>query len=999
MPIYRQTARIASIFATFAALAVVPLSAQSLSSGGLIATITDDRGTPLRGVTVTLERRGAAFRIVETDAAGQAILASIPIGRYNVLAEQLGFQPVRAIDATVVTGGVSRLTIQLVRRPPPITTVVEQPAEVTTTSASTGQALDARALDLFARRRDATDATHALSSVDAPRDGRDGFAASAGGQTPASARLMVDGVEETLLRHPGLPGDASSAPIWSRDGIDQALVTWLPSDVEFRSAPGTLLSLTSKRGESRFTVNPYVAFSSAQFGGAAADNPADSAASSFEAGITLGGPLKGDTAGWFVRADYRQLAEPTADPFVIGTTDPTAGILAAAEANGGVDASSWLAPTVRRWEGGSALGRIDWRFGKTAGLGFRVGAASWNEDNSQAGVEAVNGAGARLEASDFSSALALVISNEHLTSESRIGFRNSNRDWFGAAIPFTGFVSEGIAIGGAGTLPGLFKESAFEVNEALTIPSGMQTVKVGANFQHRNVTYDWLPGSAGRYDFGGVGGFAASNGAFYQAFRSGDAPEIGVARVAFFLEDALQLTPDLQIFGGIRAETSALPTDVVELSQEWNRVSGLRNDFVPVRKAAFSPRGGFSYALDKSGRTVLRAEAGLLPVQMDLVSFAEIAQYDGDVSVRRATGTLAWPGVGAASTAPIIGPSITFYDAGARQPTSFKSEASITHDFGKGSSISLTAGYGHLDYALRRSDANLAVAPASTSNDGRSIWGTLEQYGALITPTVGSNRRFSDIDMAYGLTSTGYSDFASVTVAMERRVTRGLQVQASYTYSETDDNLVGQLSADPADRLSPFPDAQGLNDWDSGRSDLDIPHRVAATLEYRATGSLPLSIAARFRFRSGLPYTPGFQRGVDANGDGSSANDPAFLGSGISGMTGLQGRESCLAARGERFAERNSCRDPGVSALDLRGHLGLGGSARHVALTVDLFNLVGTETGLYDHAAVLVNPAGAISVDGAGHTVLPLLANQNFGQLLVRRGEGRMLRVGIRVEN
>ena len=68
-------------------------------------------------------------------------------------------------------------------------------------------------------------------------------------------------------------------------------------------------------------------------------------------------------------------------------------------------------------------------------------------------------------------------------------------------------------------------------------------------------------------------------------------------------------------------------------------------------------------------------------------------------------------------------------------------------------------------------------------------------------------------------------------------------------------------------------------------------------------------------------------------------------------------------------------------------------------MTLDLFNLVGTETGLYDHAAVLVDPAGSISVDAAGHTVLPLLANQNFGQLLVRRGEGRMLRVGIRVEN
>ena len=1000
MPIHRLNQRFAALLAVLAALTAQPLAAQSLTTGGLKATISDDRGTPLRGVTVTIEHNGTAFRILETDRAGQVVLRSLPIGRYAVLAEQLGFQPVRSLNAPVVSGAVTSLHIRLVRRPPPINSVTEQPADATIAATTTGETLDARSLALFDRRRDVTDATRARSSVAVPQDGRDGFVASAGGLPPNFSRFMVDGVEETLLRHPGLPGDAASAPLWPRDGIAQALLSSLPQDVEFRSAPGTLLSATSTRGDGAFRIRPYAAFSGAKLGGARADNPADSSATSLEAGVSLGGPLKGDTVTWFLRADYRQLQQPSADPFVIGATDPTASILASAQALGGRDVSAWLAPTVRSWKGGSALGRLDWRVGPRADLALRAGAASWTEANPQAGVEAVNGAGARLEARDVSTSGALTLSGDSWISESRVGVRTAKRDWFGAALPFTGLVSEGIAIGGAGTLPGLFHESAIEFNQAVTFLLGDHTVKAGGNVQRRRVTYDWMPGGAGRYEFGGVGEFTAGRGAFYQAVRAGTAPEIGITRLSLFVEDVWRATPSLQLSAGFRFQKSSLPTDLIASSRIWGDASGLNNTLVPARQKSFGPRGGFSYALGLAGRTQLRGEAGLLPGDNDLATFAEVVQYDGDVSVRRATGALAWPRVGAISTAPFVGPSITFYGPDVRAPRTAKAELGLTHDAGHGTSFSVTGGYGHTDYLLRREDVNRTVAPLSTGNDGRSIWGTLEQYGAMLTPSVGSNHRFREIDLAYGLTSTGYSDYYSATVAFERHVSRGLGLLASYTYSKTKDNLIGQLSADPADRLSPFADGRGAADWDTGRSDLDIPHRVAATVDYRSAGASPVSLAARYRFRSGLPFTPGFQRGVDANGDGSSGNDPAFLASSISGMSELLGRESCLGSQAGGFVRRNSCREKGVHALDLRGEIGLPvGGARRVALAVDAFNLVGTETGLVDHAAVLVNPAGTISVDAAGRTVLPLNANPNFGKLLGRRGESRMLRVGIRVEN
>ena len=68
-------------------------------------------------------------------------------------------------------------------------------------------------------------------------------------------------------------------------------------------------------------------------------------------------------------------------------------------------------------------------------------------------------------------------------------------------------------------------------------------------------------------------------------------------------------------------------------------------------------------------------------------------------------------------------------------------------------------------------------------------------------------------------------------------------------------------------------------------------------------------------------------------------------------------------------------------------------------LTIDGFNVVGTTTGLFDHAAVLVNPNGSITTDASGHSVLPLIANPGFGTLLSRRGDPRTIRIGFRVEN
>ncbi|MGH7523743.1 MAG: carboxypeptidase regulatory-like domain-containing protein, partial [Gemmatimonadales bacterium] len=876
---------------------VPAVAAQGLTVGGLTATIVDDRGAPLRGVSITLERDGTAVRTLVADRLGVASYQVVAPGLYSILAEEFGFQPVRMTAIAVIAGSISRVSITLVRRPPPIAAVEERPSNAAYSTSEPFQSVTGTDLLRFDRRTDVTNVAEAFSDADVPRDGRDGLVQSANGLAPRYSSLMVDGVRESLLRHPGLPGEPATAPLFDRNGLEQVVFTGFGSDVDWPATPGATLGAQTARGGEHFEFRPWASFSSAKLGGRSLDNPGDSAATSIRGGVTVGGPIKRDTAAWQVSANYQQLESPAPAPSVADIAGVDSGNVAtaigAAATAQHADVARWLAPTVRTWKGGSGLGRLDWQLGGSTLLAIRAGVASWSEDNPDVGTELVNGAGSRLEARDVSGSASLTTGGSSVTSESRLGVRTSKRDWTGASLPYTGFVGDGLAVGGAVTLPGNFSENAFGIYETIAVRAGEHTLKFGGSFEHRTVNDSWLPGGSGRYLFGDLATFAADSGTYYRASRSTPAPDLGITDLALFVEDAWQISPDMQIFGGFRYDREHLPGDAVALNTAWGLASNRLNNLVPSdgKGSVFGPRGGVTWDASGAGRTVLRASVGMVPGRFDVAALAEAAQYDGDVRIRRAAGNVAWPAAGE-TVGVDAGPALTMFGPDVRKPLAFKSDLSLSQRLDGATTVVVSGGYRHTDYLLRREDLNRVEDPVSTGSDGRPIYGTLLQFGGLIAPAVGSNRRFSEFDMAYGLSSTGYADDYELGLSLEHRMTRGLSALLSYTYSKTTDNLPGQLSGDPADQLSPFPDGLKGGIWEDGRSDLDIPHRVAGTLTYTTGGRMPLILAARYRFRSGLPFTPGFRQGVDANGDGSGNNDPAFIGNGILGMTAETGANS-----------------------------------------------------------------------------------------------------------
>ena len=989
----------------------VRVSGQSLTSGSIRGAILSTNRDFLPAVEVTLERSdGRAIMIVETARNGSFIMPLVQPGTYRILVEEVGYQPVRYLDVPVAAGQTTVVNAVLERRPPPILDVTEVPFSGALGGMSIGSTVDGAELRTMDLRLEGSDVSRQVTEVDAPRDGRNGFVGSGGGLAASESRLFVDGLPETFMRHPGAPAEPAETPAFAREGLAQAQVIGIGFDTEWRGYPGPVLAAHTQRGANTFAFRPYGFVSSAALGGRAEDNPADSTASSFQVGASISGAVVPDTAHYYFRIDFQRLRTPSAYPwendtasFNGGQTSLRQAILDIGADQYGQQLNSAVSPVVRDWRQLGAMGRVDWQIGDNQVVA-RAAYSRWEEEQPLLGAELSNLAGALLEANDVSAGLSVTSGTPTIANEFRLGFTSTVRDWKGEdLLPSTVLAGEGVAFGGSAGLPGKFTRRAVDVSDAFQIALGRHRVKAGGLLSMADNQYEYLYGSSGVFTFGNLDGFEDGQGTFFQTVTAGDGiADTRLTDWGLFLQDNWSVVPDIQLSLGIRYDQQVSPDDALQANPDWEEASGVSTGYIPKDTRAWQPRVGFLWDVQNRGEWIVAGGGGLYRGRIDHTALAEVVLSSGGaIEARRGIGDFAlWPNLPDEQLAPRVGPRITFFNNTYRTPSGFKAGLSLSRVFQNGLALRVAANYYHTDYLLVREDLNRVDQPLAETQEGRPVYGDLVKLGAMVTPEPTSNRRFSDFDMVSGLSPTGFSDHREATVSLERQVRQGISFNLAYTFSQTEDNVLGKRSLDPADQLNPFPDGLAGADWADGRSDFDVPHRFMAFAQYRSAGQLPIAVGARFRYRSGLPFTPGFRPGVDINGDGSGNNDPAYVDAAVDGLSTLLASATCDAAPVNSFVERNSCREEAASALDLRFELGLPArfsDGGRLVLVLDAFNVVATETGVVDRALTLVNPNAQLQQGGSTVTV-PLIANPNFGQLQVRRAEPRSVRLGVRVE-
>lgn len=968
--------------AALLALAPAAAPAQSMTSGALEGTVRSADGSILNDASILLtEHAAGSTRPLPIAPDGRFGAGFLPTGSYDLLVEHVGYAP-RLVRGVAVRPG-ERTELRVVLAPAAATD-----ERVDTVSAGAGVLAGSRAGQgwWFGPRQ--------VAGLPAPRWGLDelsrlssvaGEGLETEGLPARMTGVVLDGVPLAPARRPGpgsFPGGTAALPL---QVVEQAELATNPADVEWGGFAGGQLSAFTRRGTRDLRVEGFGSWGTGSLAGGDPFASGSVSHASAQGGAMLSGPIVRDTAAFVLGVEARRLETPLQYGLPFASAADSLGALAPGAAGGD---GRLLTTDVL-----TGFGRLDWQFAGGHALTVRgnLATASTPAGGGAGWLERYGGGYDGLDAS-----VAAVLGSQlgpSLSQEARVGFEVSRREAASDAgpVPATAFAAEGLALGSAG-YGGSFDRTTFHASETLQYRAGVHLLKFGAAVTASRYEGSWLPGGAGEFYFSTLGAFAAGQGYFVQPVGARSTASFAVPRISGYVQDTWTVAPGLALLLGLRVDADVLPAGEVAPNAEWAALTGLDNAAVGVTRALFGPRFGFRW--DGGGPWVVRGAAGVYYDAADPEVIGEVISNAGGLRVRRGAGDAgAWPGfpqAGGTETGPTLSLLAPDYEA----PRSARGSLGVSRLLGAGTVLHLAASWRRTEYLPRRADLNLAPAAAAADQHGRPVFGTLVQQGGLVFAQPGSNRRFAGFDRVYALNTDGWSEYRGATVAFEHRAASPLTAFGSYTYSSTEDNWVGARGGWPEAQLSPFPRREG-SDWTEGRSDFDVPHRAVLGAELGLGGRIAPRLAAVYRFRSGYPFTPGFRPGVDANGDGSARNDPAYVDPSVPGFAEAAAGWDCLT--GGAFAARNSCREGSVHSLDGRVALALlRAGGRSATLVLDGLNLLSSDAGETDTALYLVDPAGSLGTAG-GQVVLPLVANPNFGSPIARFATGRTLRIGFQL--
>jgi hypothetical protein len=361
-----------------------------------------------------------------------------------------------------------------------------------------------------------------------------------------------------------------------------------------------------------------------------------------------------------------------------------------------------------------------------------------------------------------------------------------------------------------------------------------------------------------------------------------------------FVQDDLRISPSFKLLFGLRY-------DLFDVPSARTFAANPASQSFKIDTNNFAPRAGFSWSLDSAARTVVRASTGIMYEPPLLMFYEDAIRLNGDPKLLSVTlnptsaGAPAYPG-NLADLPPGFTPprqSITAVDPDFSTQYSILSNVQIERALGEDFSV----GFGYVNSTGRAMpvlvDANL-IATGATLGDGRPIFSTAVNASTRVNPV------FNHVDT---FQSAGTGSYNALTVTLGKRMSHGVQFQASYTWAKGQDNapLTGTYVVGSQDDRISIP---GNLDYDKGVVPFNQTHTLVCSglLQPRVegTGFWPAlanhnQLGFILQWNSGLPFNIRSNR--DLNQDGLQNDRPLS----IDRNTGRLGRVLNLDARYSRF--------------------------------------------------------------------------------------------------
>jgi hypothetical protein len=247
----------ALIIALIVSVMALPIFAQ-LPSGTILGVVKDASGSLVAGATVTVRNIDTGqVRTVTTDRDGAYRVSALPVGRYEVRAEQTGFKAAIRSDIKLEVTQEVVINFDLeVGSAHEIVNVVGQPDAVNTTNGSLGGLVDSEKMEnLPLNGRNYVSLVLLQPGIMEDKavnyeGGAAGTIFSSNGATPWSNYFMLDGAP--LMNALGYGSGSSAGTTLGVSGIQEFKVITTGVDATYGMAMGAQVVMVSKSGTNEF---------------------------------------------------------------------------------------------------------------------------------------------------------------------------------------------------------------------------------------------------------------------------------------------------------------------------------------------------------------------------------------------------------------------------------------------------------------------------------------------------------------------------------------------------------------------------------------------------------------------------------------------------------------------------------------------------------------------------------------------------------------------------